>query len=483
MVLFHTALLTESERKPYNIMKIASLTQTALAAITLAMTTSSSHAAGGSYFYTLTNDTREGKNAVLGYTRADDGTLTPLAGNPFLTGGTGIDNDTHGKLGPNDNDTPLALSEDGKRLFAVNTHSNTIAVLDIQDDGSLKPVKGSPFDSHGVAPNSLSVRGGTLLASNRNEDYHQMESLRTANASYVSFAIEADGALRFVSKVDIEGFNKPTQIHISQTNAKLAFGCDFQVDADFDGEGKRSFLAGTEARVQGQIHVLRVGEDSSLTEVGRHQMPETNKDFIYKGSKGVPSLPLGIWSHPSKPLLYAGLVTRNELGVFHFDAEGNLHFVTSVPNSGQDICWALPNKAGTRLYTVNNLPRTDDTKQPDTAATVTTYDIAGDKAEKPVEIHRLQLPHSGGTFVNNRNFSQPDSTAFQCTLDPKGKFLYVICQRINQTDENKGEEGNFIHVLKLDAEGQPSTVVQSRPLGPDGVPFRSRPEGAVALDR
>ena len=117
----------------------------------------------GRYLYIQTNDIREGRNAVLGYTRKDDGTLDPLPGNPFYTGGTGVNNDTHGKLGPNDNDTPLVISQDGMRLFTVNTHSNTIAVFDIRQDGSLQHVTGSPFSSQGVAPNSLSVRGTTLL--------------------------------------------------------------------------------------------------------------------------------------------------------------------------------------------------------------------------------------------------------------------------------------------------------------------------------
>lgn len=444
------------------------------------ITTHSTSAAGGRYLYIQSNDTRDGKNAVLGYTRQDDGTLSPLPGNPFYTGGTGMNNDTHGKLGPHDNDTPLVISEDGRRLFTVNTHANSIAVFDIQKDGSLKPVPGSPFSSHGVAPNSLSVHGKTLLAANRNEDYHQIENLRgAAKASYVSFVIEGNGALRFVSKIEVEGSQKPTQIHFASANPRLAFGNDFQVDVDFDGEGTRSFLAGTKPSVQGQLHAFAVGKNSELAEHIRLQLPETNEGYKYKGMPGVPSMPLGVWSHPSKPLLYVGFVTRNELGVFHFDSEGNLHFLSSVPNSGQDICWVLPNKKGTRLYTVNNLPRSENN---DKAATVTTYEISGDKAEKPVEVHRLQLPHPGEWFTNNRNFQQPGSTAFQCALDPKNKFLYVVCQRINQTDENKSEEGNFLHVMKLDDQGYPS-VVQSRPLGQDGVPFRSRPQGVATVDR
>ncbi len=434
----------------------------------------------GKYLYIQTNDIREGQNAVLGFSRNDDGTVTPLAGNPFFTAGTGVNNDTHGKLGPNDNDTPLVISEDGKRLFTVNCHSNTIAVFDIAHDGSLKHVPGSPFPSKGIAPNSLSVSGHTLLVSNRNGDYHQREDLRgRSNASYCSFLIEDNGALKFVSKVEVKDDHKPTQVHFSQTNPGLAFGNDFQVDADFDGDGKRSFLAGKETSVKGQLHAFQIGHGSRIAKESRLELPETNKDYKYKGSAGVPSMPLGIWSHPKQPLLYVGFVTRNELGVFHFTKEGELHFRGSVPNSGQDICWALPNRAGTRLYTVNNLPR-PELKQK--AGTVTTYDISGDRAEKPVEIGVLEVPLPGGEFVNNRNFKQPDSTPFQCALDPDEKFFYVICQRINQTDENKGEEGNILHTFKLDDKGL-LQVAHSRHLGKDGVNYRCRPQGVATVNR
>lgn len=434
----------------------------------------------GHYLYLQTNDVRDGQNAVLGYTRKNDGTLAPLPGNPFYTAGTGMNNNTHGKLGPHDNDTPLVVSEDGAYLFAVNTHTNTIAVFGIRPDGSLQHVKGSPFSSQGVAPNSLSVSGRTLLVSNRNEDYHQIEALRGASkASFVSFEIEAGGTLRSVSKVDVEDSQKPTQVFIPSSHPGLAFGNDFQVDVDFDGEGDRSFLAGAKPSVQGQLHVFQLGHDGQLSERCRVQLPETNAGYKYKGMDNVPSLPLGIWSHPSRPLLYVGFVTRNELGTFRFSEEGELSFLGSVPNSGQDICWVLPNRGGTRLYTVNNLPRSD---KGDQAATVTTYDIAEERAEKPVEISRLQLPHPGEWFVNNRNFSQPGSTAFQCALNPEETFLYVICQRINQTDENTSEEGNILHTLRLDGKGIPS-VAQSRDLGPDGVHFRSRPQGIATVDR
>ncbi|MBA4030583.1 MAG: hypothetical protein C0478_06785 [Planctomyces sp.] len=453
---------------------------TVSALLSLVNLAASLHADDGRYLYIQANDIREGRNAVLGYARHDDGTLSPLPGNPYYTAGTGVNNDTHGKLGPHDNDTPLVVSQNGKYLFSVNTHSNTIAAFSIHDDGSLKHVKGSPFSSHGVAPNSLSVSGDVLLVSNRNEDYHQIEELRgKAKASYVSFVIEEDGSLRKVSKIEVEGSQKPTQIHIAQTDPGIAFGCDFQVDVDFDGDKERSFLAGLKPSVQGQLHVFKVGHGSRLTEKIRLELPETNVGYKYKGMDGVPSMPLGIWTHPRQPLLYVGLVTRNEVGVYRFTPEGEMHFKGSVANSGQDICWVLPNKEGTRLYTINNLPRPDLGQK---AATVTTYDISGEHAEKPVEIGVLELPMPGESFKNNRDFEQPGSTAFQCNLNPEGTILYVMCQRINQADENKSEEGNILHSLKIDRNGVPS-IGHSRHLGPDGIYFRSRPQGIATVNK
>jgi hypothetical protein len=113
---------------------------------------------------------------------------------------------------------------------------------------------------------------------------------------------------------------------------------------------------------------------------------------------------------------------------------------------------------------------------------VSTYDIAEKNAESPKEISRLQLPQPGEWFVNNRNFKQPGSTAFQCALSPDEKHLYVICQRVNQTPENTNEEGNYLHCLKLDEKGVPA-VAYSRDLKRDGVSFRSRPQGVVIVDR
>ena len=432
------------------------------------------------YLYISSNDSSEDTNRILRYSCDKNGILSLSDGGSIRSGGEGINNNTHGKLGPNDNDTPLVIDRARKLLFSVNGHSDTIAVLKIDEDGALSHVEGSPFHSHGVMPNSLSIAGDTLLASNRNEDYHRPELLRDENgASYVSFKVDKNGHLNHVEKILIAGGHKPTQIHFAQSTGSIAFGNDFQVDADFDGDGTRSLLAGAATSVQGQLHSFVVSEKSELTEIERIAVPETNGEYSYLGMDGVPSLPLGLWTHPTQNILYVGFVTRNEVGVFEFVDGAKLKFVGSVKNSGQDICWLLTNRAGTRLYTINNLPRKE---YGDSGSSVTTYDITGDKARLPVEIHRIVLPSEAAAFRNNRNLMQPGSTAFQCCLSPSEEFLFVIAQRINQTEENTSTSGNGVFTLLIDENGVPSAISDYRDLLSDGVAARCRPQGLACLE-
>lgn len=446
----------------------------ALVVSVAALGSCSTAAAQERFLYVLSNNVEGGQNSVIAYQRRADGTLSPHPAGPFLTGGAGIDNNTNGKLGPNDNDTPLIVSPDRRRLFAVNGHSNTIAVFDIQRDGSLRPVPGSPFASMGVGPVSLAISGDILLVANRNEDPQQLVALSGgAYGSYASFRINPDGTLTFLSIVHLRDGQKPTQVLVSSRDRRIVFGNDFQVDVDFDGEGSVSRLFGPEPHVRGRLEAFALTEDGRLQQVNHMDLPET-----VDPAPDVPTVPLGIWDHPGRNLLYVGLVTRNQLGVFRYADDGSLSFVSAVPNSGQDICWIRVSPDGTRLYAVNNLPRED---AQDMAGTVTVFDISGDRAERPVELSRIELPMPLGTFINNRNIAQPNSTPFQLTLDGSGQFLYVVNQRINQTRANKSREGNIIHVLRIDASGTLS-MVESRDLGQDGVHYTARPQGVVAVD-
>jgi hypothetical protein len=58
------------------------------------------------------------------------------------------------------------VADDGRYLLAVDAGSNQISVLRISDDGSLTPVAGSPFASGGVEPNSVAISDNLVYVEN-----------------------------------------------------------------------------------------------------------------------------------------------------------------------------------------------------------------------------------------------------------------------------------------------------------------------------
>jgi len=106
--------------------------------------------------YTLTNQVTG--NAVAVFDRAADGTLT--AGATVATGGTG----TGAGLG---SQGAVVLSDDGRRLFAVNAGSNDVSVFDVGPTGlSLA----SRTASGGTLPISLTVHANVLYVLNAGGD-------------------------------------------------------------------------------------------------------------------------------------------------------------------------------------------------------------------------------------------------------------------------------------------------------------------------
>src|SRR3989454_6413013 len=120
--------------------------------------------------YTLTNQVAG--NSVAVFTRAADGTLS--AAGSVATGGTG----TGAGLG---SQGALALSDDGRWLFAVNAGSNDVSVFDV---GPVGVALASRTASGGTLPISLTVHGHVLYVLNAGG---------TGNIS--GFTVGAGGAL------------------------------------------------------------------------------------------------------------------------------------------------------------------------------------------------------------------------------------------------------------------------------------------------
>ena len=77
-------------------------------------------------------------NTILAFRRDRQGFLRPLPRSPFQTGGSGVHPTSDlspANLGPFDSDQNIIVDEDGERLFAVNSGSDSIAVFDIWPNG------------------------------------------------------------------------------------------------------------------------------------------------------------------------------------------------------------------------------------------------------------------------------------------------------------------------------------------------------------
>ena len=142
-----------------------SLSFAVLAVVLAGPTNASAHGrtadgvAGHSTGYVYLDNNSAGTNTISGFSRSANGALTALPGSPFVAGGAGLGAGiaTQGAI---------RTADDGQYLLAVDAGSNQISVLRIGADGSLTPVPGSPFASGGVEPDSIAVNNGLVYVSN-----------------------------------------------------------------------------------------------------------------------------------------------------------------------------------------------------------------------------------------------------------------------------------------------------------------------------
>ena len=150
-------------------------------------------------------------NAVLAFRRAADGSLT--AAGSYRTGGNGLGRGL-GSQGA------VALSQNGRWLFAVNAGSNSVSSFRVDHRGlALADV----VDSGGVRPVSLTVHGNVLYVLNQGSDGiagfwignrgelepipHSARPLSAPNANGAEIAFSPDGdvlvvTLRALSVID-----------------------------------------------------------------------------------------------------------------------------------------------------------------------------------------------------------------------------------------------------------------------------------------
>jgi hypothetical protein len=152
-------------------------------------------------------------------------TASPALMSVTPAGGIGVFDPTFA-LGPFDSDQNLTENANGSMLFAVNSGSNTIAVFNIGKNGSLTPVSGSPFPSGGSDPVSVGLKDDTLVVVNKDQDPAQNSSLQLPN--YTTFNVAPDGKLVPVpqSTASVAYASSPSQALIA-SQGNVVFGADF----------------------------------------------------------------------------------------------------------------------------------------------------------------------------------------------------------------------------------------------------------------
>jgi 6-phosphogluconolactonase (cycloisomerase 2 family) len=326
-----------------------------------------------------------------------DFTTAPTLISITPAGGIGVFDKTFA-LGPFDSDQNLIENPEGTLLFAVNSGSNSIAVFLINSDGSLTAVDGSPFPSGGSDPVSLGLNGTTLTVVNKDQDPAQNGNLVLPN--YTTFSVSPrNGALTAIpgSKVSVAYGSSPSQALIA-SRGSLVFGADF---------------------LGGLLQSFRLDEDGRL----RQNPPQSLPDSVFTGQTA-PHGPLGMRTHPNLPILYVDITLINEVAVYTYDGRGNLSFVRAVADSGAAPCWAVVNRAGTRLYATN----TGDNS-------IEVYDLTD--PFNPVDIQHFVMEGTTGA-------------PFSTVLDESDHWLYVSSEQSTATATTAA---NAFHTVKVGADG------------------------------
>jgi 6-phosphogluconolactonase len=339
--------------------------------------------AQGQFVYT--NNDVDGPNSVSGFSVAESGALTEIAGSPFLTGGTGggggfpasnhivipekgnllyaanigsanisafqIDA-TSGALTPvagspfltgaPPGDISLAISPDNQFLFAANVDSGSITVFSIGPGGVLTPVAGSPFPAGGLVMGIKVSPNGKFLAA--------ALPLVRPGGSVAMFNITASGALIAVagSPFAASPLGQVVSLDINcQSNLLFASEATsgppvvsvFSIAPDgtltllplsplFTGFGTNSSVALLSA--DGRNLFISNQNSSSITVFS--VSPSGNLSLV----SGIPFFagrgrPAGLAIDKAGALLFAAISSPNSIAVFSIASDGSLTPVAGSP--------------------------------------------------------------------------------------------------------------------------------------------------------
>jgi len=320
--------------------------------------------------YVNSNIAITGQNSVIALVNDGNGNLSPVAGSPFATGGTGVAG--MGTLGndlPWDADGQIMLNQNATLLFAVNGHSNDISAFTINTDGSLTAVAGSPFPSGGPQPATIGFQDGALgngvsmmMVGNKDSDFFQPATA----PNFTTFSVSSSGVLTLLQTLTLPAGSSPAHALVKQGAKQYLFGILFG--------GAKS------------INTYKLTRSGSMT---------------LSSSVALAGAPVGGVLSSVVRGIYVTVPPVAQISLVAYDLSGNLSLFKSVADPGQAVCWLTINKAATRMYSGETV-----------SGTVSVWDISNPPRTPTV----LQTLTMSGT--------NPLPTMVQ--LDPTEKFLYVL---------------------------------------------------------
>jgi len=322
--------------------------------------------AAGSTTHVYVNDNTKGTNTIAAFSRAADGTLTPLAGSPYVAGGAG----TGVLIG---SQGALQTAAGGRYLLAADAGSNQVSVLRIGPDGSLRAVEGSPFSSRGIRPISIAVHGNLVYVANLGDG--------ASGSNYTGFRLNPEGRLIAIpgSTFSLPNTANPGDILFNSTGTNL-IGVEV-------GTGDSSTWL---------IDSFTVSPNGRL-------IPATGSPFAAQSAG-----PFGSEFSPTNPAhLYVSNAhaggANGTVSAFSVYRSGAVSSIGASPYAdGQTApCWVEITHDGNFLFAVNT-----------GSTTLSSYAIQSDGS--------LQL--IGSTGFSSGTGIRP----FDARLDPSGSTLYVV---------------------------------------------------------
>jgi 6-phosphogluconolactonase (cycloisomerase 2 family) len=285
----------------------------AIATIAATLSVSTVAAASPAVGHVYVNNNTAGTNTVAAFDRHADGSLTPIAGSPFVAGGAGT-GAPFGSAGG------LQQSSDGRYLLATDPGSNEISVLRIKPNGGLQIVEVE--GSRGTGPVSIAVHGSLVYVANGG----------ARGSNYTGFRLNPGGHLSHIagSTFDLPDNALPGHVLISPDGRRL-------VGTRVGPNAGPSYLDG-----------FRIGSDGRLT-------PAAGSPFAAQrigpfGSSFSPTHGSQLFVSNAHDGANAGSVS-----VYDVATDGTLTAINGSPFADLQTapCWVAMSPDGHALFAVN----------------------------------------------------------------------------------------------------------------------------------